>query len=107
MTPGGYNIKVKSVGIKVLKARLSEYVRLATGGTRILVTERDQVVAEPVPAYHTTPPPHDSETLLLRLAESGEASLRSAEIDPANLKIPLSKKIKLSASNILDDLRSE
>lgn len=32
--------------MKVLKNRLSEYVRLAAGGETVLVTDRDRVVAE-------------------------------------------------------------
>jgi antitoxin (DNA-binding transcriptional repressor) of toxin-antitoxin stability system len=34
------------VGIKELKNRLSEYVRLASAGETVLVTDRDRVVAE-------------------------------------------------------------
>jgi antitoxin (DNA-binding transcriptional repressor) of toxin-antitoxin stability system len=37
---------VRSVGIRVLKNKLSEYVRLAAGGETVLVTDRDRVVAE-------------------------------------------------------------
>jgi len=37
---------VRAVGLKVLKNRLSEYVRLATEGETVLVTDRDRVVAE-------------------------------------------------------------
>jgi len=37
------------VGIKELKNRLSEYVRLVAGGEIVLVADRDQVVAELVP----------------------------------------------------------
>jgi antitoxin (DNA-binding transcriptional repressor) of toxin-antitoxin stability system len=37
---------MRSVGIKVLKNRLSEYVRIAAGGETVLVTDRDRVVAE-------------------------------------------------------------
>ena len=40
---------MRSVGIKLLKNRLSEYVRLASSGEVVLVTERDRVVAELVP----------------------------------------------------------
>jgi antitoxin (DNA-binding transcriptional repressor) of toxin-antitoxin stability system len=40
---------MKVVGLKVLKNRLSEYVRLAAGGERVLVTDRQRVVAEVVP----------------------------------------------------------
>jgi antitoxin (DNA-binding transcriptional repressor) of toxin-antitoxin stability system len=34
------------VGIKTLKNKLSEYVRLASSGETILVTDRERVVAE-------------------------------------------------------------
>lgn len=37
---------MRSVGIKVLKNRLSEYVRLVASGETVLVTDRDRVVAE-------------------------------------------------------------
>src|SRR4030067_1006704 len=37
---------MRSVGLKVLKNKLSEYVRLAAGGETVLVTDRDRVVAE-------------------------------------------------------------
>lgn len=40
---------MRSVGIKVLKNKLSEYVRLAASGESVLVTDRDRVVAELVP----------------------------------------------------------
>ena len=37
---------MKVVGIRELKDKLSEYVRLAKGGESILVTDRGEVVAE-------------------------------------------------------------
>lgn len=37
---------MRAVGIKVLKNKLSEYVRLAASGETVLVTDRDTVVAE-------------------------------------------------------------
>jgi antitoxin (DNA-binding transcriptional repressor) of toxin-antitoxin stability system len=37
---------MQSVGIKVLKNRLSEFVRAAAAGQTVLVTDRGQVVAE-------------------------------------------------------------
>jgi antitoxin (DNA-binding transcriptional repressor) of toxin-antitoxin stability system len=37
---------VHAVGLKILKNRLSEYVRLAASGETILVTDRERVVAE-------------------------------------------------------------
>ena len=47
---------VRAVGIKVLNSRLSEYVRLAASGETILVTDRDQVVAEIGPPTETRSP---------------------------------------------------
>jgi antitoxin (DNA-binding transcriptional repressor) of toxin-antitoxin stability system len=37
---------MRAVGLKVLKNKLSEYVRLAASGEVVLVTDRDRVVAE-------------------------------------------------------------
>jgi len=40
---------MRAVGLKVLKNKLSEYVRLVAGGETVLVTDRDRVVAELTP----------------------------------------------------------
>jgi len=49
---------MRSVGIKVLRNKLSEYIRLASQGETILVTDRDRVVAE-----ISSPSPGRGETL--------------------------------------------
>ena len=40
---------MRSVGLKLLKNKLSEYIRLAEGGEVVLVTDRGRVVAEICP----------------------------------------------------------
>jgi antitoxin (DNA-binding transcriptional repressor) of toxin-antitoxin stability system len=40
---------MRAVGLKVLKNKLSEYVRLVAAGETVLITDRDRVVAEIVP----------------------------------------------------------
>jgi prevent-host-death family protein len=40
---------MRAVGLKTLKNKLSEYIRLAARGETVLVTDRDRVVAEIVP----------------------------------------------------------
>ena len=40
---------MRTVGLKILNSKLSEYVRLAASGETVLVTDRDRVVAEIVP----------------------------------------------------------
>jgi len=51
--------EVKTVGIKSLKNSLSAYIREVRRGTRILVADRDRVVAEihePLASYETGSP---------------------------------------------------
>ncbi len=40
---------MRTVGLKVLKNKLAEYVRIAEAGERVLISDRDRVVAELVP----------------------------------------------------------
>ena len=40
---------MRKVGLKTLKNKLSEYVRLAAGGETIVITDRGRAVAEIVP----------------------------------------------------------
>jgi prevent-host-death family protein len=44
---------MRSVGLKTLKNKLSEYVRLAASGETVLISDRDRVVAELVPPRDT------------------------------------------------------
>jgi antitoxin (DNA-binding transcriptional repressor) of toxin-antitoxin stability system len=66
-----------AVGLKVLKNRLSEYVRLAARGETVLVTDRDRVVAEIVP-------PREGRSGLLADARLAEA-VRKGWITPPTL----------------------
>lgn len=50
-----YLIAMRTVGIKVLKNKLSEYVRMAEAGEVVLVTDRDRVVAELRPPMERAP----------------------------------------------------
>jgi len=45
---------MRTVGLKVLKNKLSEYVRLAAAGERVVITDRGQSVAEIVPPQPKT-----------------------------------------------------
>jgi prevent-host-death family protein len=40
---------MRCVGVKVLKNKLSEYLRLVAGGEVVLVTDRNRVIAELTP----------------------------------------------------------
>jgi len=56
---------MRTVGLKVLKNKLSEYVRLAAAGETVVVTDRGRVVAEIVP------PRRESESIIERGVREG------------------------------------
>jgi antitoxin (DNA-binding transcriptional repressor) of toxin-antitoxin stability system len=60
---------MRSVALKVLKDKLGEYVRLATQGETVLVTDHDRVVAELVPPQPDRSP--DTETFRERGVREG------------------------------------
>jgi prevent-host-death family protein len=68
---------MRSVGLKVLKNKLSEYVRAAAAGETVLVTDRDRVVAELIP-------PREGRSVLLADAVLAEA-VRNGWITPRTL----------------------
>ena len=75
---------MRSVGIKVLNSRLSEYLRLAASGETVLVTDRDRVVAEIGPPKETRSPiPADA-----LLAEAVRRGLLTPPVLPAAGKPP-------------------
>src|SRR5207245_1006871 len=76
VAPRSYLRPMRAVGLKVLKNRLSEYVRLAATGETVLVTDRDRVVAE-------LGPPRESRSPLLADARLAEAVRRGWITPPA------------------------
>jgi antitoxin (DNA-binding transcriptional repressor) of toxin-antitoxin stability system len=107
VTTGDYHAFTKVVGIKQLKARLSEYVRLAKAGETVLVTERDEVVAELRPSRRQTPVANRLEELLEALAASGEITRAAQPKDDWTWR---SRGLGLpsgAAQALLDELRQE
>ena len=90
---------MRAVGIKVLKNKLSEYVRLAAAGEIVLVTDRDRVVAELVP-------PQAGRSPILADAMLAEA-VREGWVTPPALVSdrPPPRKPVASLSEILADLK--
>ncbi len=46
---------MRTVGLKILKNKLSEYMRMVASGETVLVTDRDRVVAELRPPHGRGP----------------------------------------------------
>ena len=96
---------MKSVGLRELKNRLSEYVREVRSGESVLVTDRGEVVAELVP------PRHGSEdrgipSALVALAREGKVTLGLPNDPSAYPKMPRLLK-KISSAELLDQERGE
>jgi len=98
---------MKSVGVKQLKSRLSEYLRLVRGGETVLVTDRDEVVAELKPTRRRLEVSDTLDELLESLAERGEitrASLRKRRNKWSAKGLGLAAG---SAQGLLDEIRSD
>jgi antitoxin (DNA-binding transcriptional repressor) of toxin-antitoxin stability system len=108
VTTRDYSPTMRVVGIKQLKARLSEYLRAVRQGEVFLVTDRDQVVAELRPPRSPAPPPADDlEEAFELLLEGGEVQApRLTKGDwtwrPAGAGLPAG-----TAGRLLDELREE
>jgi antitoxin (DNA-binding transcriptional repressor) of toxin-antitoxin stability system len=81
---------MRAVGLKVLKNRLSEYVRMAAQGEVILVTDRDLVVAE------LSPPSRDrsvgvADALLAEAVRTGWIKAPTLPNEVAPPRLPVAK----------------
>ncbi len=85
---------MRSVGIKTLKNKLSQYVKYAAAGERVLVVDRDLVVAELVPPSPGSSP-EVSDAVLLELMRKGIISPPSDPQAPLENAAALGKTISL------------
>jgi antitoxin (DNA-binding transcriptional repressor) of toxin-antitoxin stability system len=98
---------MKAVGIKQLKARLSQYLRLVKAGETVLVTERQEVVAELRPARRQPQAPDTMDELLDLLSQAGEVTRAASPKGEwtwttGGLGLP-----RGTAQQLLDDVRAE
>ncbi len=93
---------MRSVGIKALKNRLSEYVRLAAAGETVLVTDRDRVVAELIP-------PRAGRAAEVSDAALAELVRRGWLTPPASPEAPLPPRLPSSSTlrQVLKELDSD
>jgi antitoxin (DNA-binding transcriptional repressor) of toxin-antitoxin stability system len=92
---------MRAVGLKVLKNKLSEYVRLAASGETVLVTDHDKVVAE-------LGPPQLGRATWLRDAELAEA-VRQGWLTPPTLVRPgpVPRLPVMSTAELMADLAAD
>lgn len=91
---------MKSIKVSELKANLSRYLRLASRGTRIVVTDRDDPIAQ------LGPPPSDAIAANWQDRLAGEGRLRLGTQNWGALRIsPLPRKVDAQAA--LQDVRED
>lgn len=93
---------MRSIGIRALNSKLSEYVRLATGGETVLVTDRGRVVAE-------IGPPREARSPILADAMLADA-VRKGWLTPAlspGSEPPRGGTPKTALSGLLDELEAD
>src|SRR5260370_33050082 len=94
---------MKTVGLRELKNRLSEYVREVRSGAAVLVTDRGEVVAELIPPGQV----NDERGVpsgLLALARKGQLTLSAANEAEVYPKLPRLLK-RRRAAELLDEER--
>ncbi|HVN27448.1 MAG TPA: hypothetical protein VMT64_03130 [Candidatus Binataceae bacterium] len=109
MVTGDYlDVAMKAVGVKQLKARLSEYLRQAKAGETILVTDRDEVVAELRPApRRLSQPPDTIGEIFDALAGQGEVTRAAAPKGRWTWKVRGLGLPSGTAEELLDEIRSD
>ena len=98
---------MKSVGIKQLKARLSEFVRLAKSGETILITDRKQVVAELGPRRRQAMPVDELSAALEELAARGDLTLPAVPKNRWTWKVRGLGLAPGAAAALLDQVRGD
>ncbi|MEO7083435.1 MAG: type II toxin-antitoxin system prevent-host-death family antitoxin [Gemmatimonadaceae bacterium] len=98
---------MKTVGVKELKAHLSEYLRAVKRGEVVVVTERDQIIAELRAPRQEKEMVVNTRDALVALTASGEISPATARKKgwtwaPAGLGLPAG-----TATTLLDELSAD
>ena len=75
---------MRKVGLKVLKNKLSEYVRLAAAGETVVVTDRGRAVAEIVPPRY-----YGHESIIERGAREGWLTPANRPFQPLPPRQPI------------------
>jgi len=91
---------MRSVGLKVLKNKLAEYVRIAASGETVLVTDRDRVVAE-------LSPPRVGRAEMLEDAQLAELVRQGVVAPPTGPRgVPGSRPVA-ATEDVLRELRAD
>ncbi len=95
---------MKTVGVRELKDRLSEYLRQVRSGEAVLVTDRGEVVAE-ITSPGQAPVDASLPGGLVALARRGMATLGASGVAGSYPALPRSQRRKRTAAELLEQER--
>jgi antitoxin (DNA-binding transcriptional repressor) of toxin-antitoxin stability system len=101
---------MKAVGIKVLKDNLSKYLKQVQGGETILVTDRDEVIAEiHRPTHHVPGKISYVQAFLEDEARRGSMTLASMRIPPSlrSLREVPRPRVPMDLQRLLGEIRAD
>jgi antitoxin (DNA-binding transcriptional repressor) of toxin-antitoxin stability system len=98
---------MRAVGVKQLKAHLSEYLRLVKAGETVLITDRDEVVAELRPARRQGLAATSVEEQLQALADAGEITRPSLPKGDWTWRVKGLGLPPGTAARLLDEIRDD
>jgi antitoxin (DNA-binding transcriptional repressor) of toxin-antitoxin stability system len=107
VTTGDYHEDMRAVGVKQLKTHLSEYLRLVRAGETVLITARDEIVAELRPAQRQRPAGLTVEEQLQMLADAGEVTRPSLSKGRWTWKVRGLGLPPGTAARLLDEIRGD
>jgi prevent-host-death family protein len=97
---------MRAAGIREIKDKLSEYLRLVAEGETVLVTDHGRVVAQLAPPPVYAPPPLSEDEALRRLAAAGKVRLPETRIPSAGEGPVKGVPAGLDVAALLADVRS-
>jgi len=102
----GYIHAMRAVGVREIKNKLSEYLRLVREGETVLVTDHGRVVAQLAPPPRFAPPSVSEDDALARLASAGKIRLPRRRV-PSPGAGPVVPDGAYDLNAALDDVRSD
>jgi len=98
---------MRAAGVREIKNKLSEYLRLVAEGETVLVTDRGRVVAQLAPPPVAGAPALTEDEALRRLAAAGKVRLARGRIPSPGLGPVGPTPEGIDVDEIMDDVRAD
>jgi len=102
-----YICLMRAVGIREMKNKLSEYLRIVAEGETVLVTDRGRVVAQLAPPPAHAPPAISEDEALGRLAAAGKLRLPRNRVPSPGAGPVAGVPGGVDLAALLEDVRSD